>query len=109
MNTLLLLAALSSQITFDTTRVGDMYTITPQVLLTENCVCQVEILATREGEGGQSRTRQRKTVQFIANQPASLMRLSMNIEAQDSVDIVVTVTDGKSVNLSRHWTSQQKL
>ena len=51
MNTLLLLAALSSQITFDTTRVGDMYTITPQVLLTENCLCQVQILATRQGGG----------------------------------------------------------
>lgn len=49
MNTLLLLAALSSQITFDTTRVGDMYTITPQVLLTENCLCQVQVLATRQG------------------------------------------------------------
>lgn len=109
MNTLLLLAALSSQITFDTTRVGDMYTITPQVLLTENCLCQVQILATRQGEGGQSRTQQRKTVQFIANQPTSLMRLSMNIDAQDSVDIVVTVTDGQSVNLSQRWTSQQTL
>jgi curli production protein len=85
-----------------------MYTITPQVLLTENCLCQVQILATRQG-GGQSRTQQRKTIQFIANQPTSLMRLSMNIEAQDSVDIVVTVTDGQSVNLSQRWTSQQTL
>lgn len=109
MNTLLLLAALSSQITFDTNRVGDMYTITPQVLLTENCVCQVQLLATRQGEGGQSRTEQRKTMQFIANQPTPLMRLSMNIGAQDSVDIVVTITDGQSLKLSQHWTSQQKL
>ena len=37
------------------------------------------------------------------------MRLSMNIEAQDNVDIVVTVTDGQSVNLSQRWTSQQML
>lgn len=109
MNTLLLLAALSSQITFDTSRDGDMYTITPQILLTEDCLCQVQILATRQGEAGQSRTQQRKTIQFTANQPTSLMRLSMNIEPKDSVDIVVTVTDGQSVNLSRHWTSQETL
>lgn len=109
MHTLLLLAALSSQITFDTTRVGDMYTITPQILLTEDCVCQVQILATRQGEAGQSRTQQRKTIQFAANQPTPLMRLSMNIEPKDSVDIVVTVTDGQSVNLSRHWTSGETL
>lgn len=109
MNTLLLLAALSSQITFDTTRVGDMYTITPQILLTEDCLCQVQILATRQGEAGQSRTQQRKTIQFTANQPTPLMRLSMNIEPKDSVDIVVTVTDGQSVNLSQHWTFQETL
>ncbi|SCC43285.1 curli assembly chaperone CsgC [Kosakonia oryziphila] len=109
MNTLLLLAALTSQITFDTNRVGDMYTITPRVLLAENCVCQVQILATRQGEGGQSRTEQRKTIQIVANQPTPLMRLSMNIEARDSVDIVVTVTDGQSLNLSQHWVSQQKI
>ena len=109
MNTLLLLAALSSQITFDTTRDGDMYTITPQILLTEDCLCQVQILATRQGEAGQSRTQQRKTIQFTANQLTPLMRLSMNIEPKDSVDIVVTVTDGQSVNVSQHWTSQETL
>lgn len=35
MNTLLLLAALSNQITFATTQQGDIYTITPQVTLTQ--------------------------------------------------------------------------
>ena len=34
MNALLLLAALSSQITFNTTQQGDVYTIIPEVTLT---------------------------------------------------------------------------
>lgn len=38
MNALLLLAALSSQITFNTTQQGDMYTIIPEVTLL-NLVC----------------------------------------------------------------------
>jgi curli production protein len=108
MHTLILLAALSSQITFDTAQQGEMYTITPRVVLSENCVCQVQILATREGEGGQSRTQQRKTIEFTANQPTSLMRLSMNISPQDNVNITVTVTDGHSLHLSQQWSPQNR-
>ena len=37
MNALLLLAALSSQITFNTTQQGDVYTIIPEVTLTQSC------------------------------------------------------------------------
>ncbi len=40
MNTLILLAALSSQITFNTSQQGDMTTIIPQVTLTTPCDCQ---------------------------------------------------------------------
>lgn len=49
MNTLLLLAALSSQITFNTTQQGDVYTIIPEVTLTQSCLCRVQILSLREG------------------------------------------------------------
>ncbi len=41
MNALLLLAALSSQITFNTTQQGDVYTIIPEVTLTQSCLCRV--------------------------------------------------------------------
>lgn len=56
MHTLLLLAALSNQITFTTTQQGDIYTVIPQVTLNEPCVCQVQILSVRDGVGGQSHT-----------------------------------------------------
>lgn len=52
MHTLLLLAALSNQITFITTQQGDIYTVIPQVILSEPCVCQVQILSVRNGTGG---------------------------------------------------------
>lgn len=60
MNALLLLAALSSQITFNTTQQGDMYTIIPEVTLTQSCLCRVQILSLREGSSGQSQTKQEK-------------------------------------------------
>lgn len=49
MNTLILLAALSSQITFKTSQQGNMTTIIPQVTLTHACDCQVQILSVRQG------------------------------------------------------------
>lgn len=57
MNALLLLAALSSQITFNTTQQGDVYTIIPEVTLTQSCLCRVQILSLREGSSGQSKKR----------------------------------------------------
>ncbi len=54
MHTLLLIAALANQITFNTTQQGDMYTIIPQVTLTQPCVCEVQVLAIRKGEGGKA-------------------------------------------------------
>lgn len=95
MNTLLLLAALSSQITFNTTQQGDVYTIIPEVTLTQSCLCRVQILSLREGSSGQSQTKQEKTLSLPANQPIALTKLSLNISPDDRVKIVVTVSDGR--------------
>lgn len=103
MHTLLLLAALSNQITFNTTQQGDIYTIIPQVTLTNPCVCQVQILALREGVSGQSQSQQKKTLSLPANQPIDLTKLSLNISAQDTVKIIVTVSDGQALHLSQQW------
>lgn len=103
MNTLILLAALSSQITFQTSQQGNMTTIIPQVTLTDSCDCQVQIVSLREGQSGQSSSRQQNTLFIPANQAIDLMRLSLNISAGDTVTIVVTVTDGKALHLSQQW------
>ena len=103
MNTLILLAALSSQITFQTSQQGNMTTIIPQVTLKESCDCQVQIVSLREGQSGQSSSRQQNTLFIPANQAIDLMRLSLNISAGDTVTIVVTVTDGKALHLSQQW------
>ncbi len=65
MNALLLLAALSSQITFNTTQQGDVYTIIPEVTLTQSCLCRVQILSLREGSSGAKSDEARKDP-FIA-------------------------------------------
>ena len=103
MHPLLLLVALSSQITFDTAQDGDIYTVTPQVTLSQSCVCQVQISATRSGSAGQSTSVQRHSVTITANQPVALARLRMIISPQDKASITVTVTDGQSLQLSQRW------
>lgn len=103
MNTLILLAALSSQISFKTSHQGNMTTIIPQVTLTEACDCQVQVLSIRQGQGGQSTSRQQNTLSIPANQTIDLMRLRLNIGTGDRVSVVVTVSDGKSLHLSQQW------
>ena len=103
MNTFILLAALASQITFSTSQQANVTTIIPQVTLADACECQVEVLSVRQGQGGQSTSRQKNTLFIPANQTIDLMRLSLNIDAGDTVKIVVTITDGKSLHLSQQW------
>ncbi|HCQ7755712.1 curli assembly chaperone CsgC [Citrobacter sp. 50677481] len=103
MQTVLLLAALSSQITFSTHQQGEMYTIIPQVTLTQPCLCQIQILTLREGLAGRSQSMQKKTLSLPANQAIDLTKLSLTISPQDTVKIVVTVSDGQSLHLSQQW------
>jgi curli production protein len=108
MNTLILLAALSSQITFKTSQQENMTTIVPQLTLAQSCDCQVQIVSVREGQGGQSSSRQQNTLFIPANQTIDLMRLSLNINEGDTVKIVVTVSDGKSLHLSQQWSPAER-
>ena len=85
MNTLLLLAALTSQITFQTATEGEMLTIIPQVMVTEPCLCQVQILTSRSGPGGQSTSRQQNTVSLPANQTVNLSRMTVNAGPNDNL------------------------
>lgn len=106
MHTLLLLAALSSQITFNTTRDGDNYTITPLVQVTQDCVCQVQVITEREGAAGVSQSRQRNMMTLPANQTTAVSRIRLNISARDNVKIIVTVSDGQSLHLAQQWPAE---
>ncbi|MBB9726231.1 curli assembly protein CsgC, partial [Escherichia coli] len=85
MNALLLLAALSSQITFNTTQQGDVYTIIPEVTLTQSCLCRVQILSLREGSSGQSQTKQEKTLSLPANRKRLARTVLIFTESSDQL------------------------
>ncbi len=106
MHTLLLLAALSSQITFKTTHDGENYTIIPQVQVIEDCVCEVQVITERTGLAGTSQSRQRNTLSLAANKTTDISRLRMNISPGDNVKVTVTVSDGESLHLAQQWQAE---
>ncbi|WP_422691443.1 curli assembly chaperone CsgC [Citrobacter cronae] len=71
--------------------------------LAQPCVCEVQVLAVRKGEGGQSQSQQKTSLSVPANRPIELTKLSFNISPGDSVKIIVTVSDGQSLHLSQQW------
>ncbi|WP_330982082.1 MULTISPECIES: curli assembly chaperone CsgC [Enterobacterales] len=108
MNTLLIAAVLTNSIAFNVTHQGDMYTITPQVTVTQPCQCQVNIQTVREGSGGTSNIQQSKTLKLPANQPIEVSRMQLTISPSDTVKVVVTLTDGQALHLSAQWPSAER-
>ena len=106
MNSLILAVALTNSIAFNVTHQGDIYTITPQVTVTQPCECRVNIQTLREGSGGTSTIQQSKTLKLPANQPIDLSRMQLNISQNDTVRVVVTLSDGQSLNLSAQWPTE---
>jgi curli production protein len=109
MHTLILLAALANQLTFDTRQQGNIFTIEPVATLTTDCRCAMKLTAMRSGKAGQSTSSQSSTVAIKANEPIKLARLSLNIDPGDSVTLTVTLTDGKDINLQQQWTPPGKI
>ncbi len=103
MHTLILLAALSNQLTFATQQQGNIYTIEPVATLTSDCQCSMKLTATRSGKAGQSSSNQLSNVAIKANEPIKLARLSLNIDPGDKVILSVTLTNGKDINLQKTW------
>lgn len=108
MNSLLIAAALTNSIAFNVSHQGDIYTITPQVTVTQPCQCQVSIQTVREGAGGTSNIQQRKNLSLPANQPIEVSRMQLNISQNDTVKVVVTLTDGQSLHLSAQWPTAER-
>lgn len=108
MNSLLIAVALTNSIAFNVTHQGEMYTITPQVTVTVPCQCRVSIHTTRQGEGGSSNIQQSKILSLPANQPIDLSRMQLNISQNDTVKVVVTLTDGQALNLTAQWPNTER-
>lgn len=109
MNSLLLATAvLSNSIVFNVSHQGDMYTISPQITVSQACQCRVNIQTVRQGAGGNSSIQQSKTLNIPANRPIEVSQLSLNIGKHDTVKVVVTLTDGQALHMSAQWPTEER-
>lgn len=109
MNSLLIAVAISNSIAFNVSHQGEIYTITPQVTVARPCECRVSIQTLREGAGGSSTIQQSKVLSLPANQPIDLSKMRLTIARNDTVKIVVTLTDGQTLHLSAQWPETERI
>jgi curli production protein len=109
MHTLLLLAALGNQLTFDTQQQGNVYTVVPMATLTQDCQCTVKLTALSSGTAGQSNSSQSNHIFIKSNEPTKLSFLRLTLSPGDRITIMVTVTDGKDIHLEKQWASPESV
>ncbi|NIF32374.1 curli assembly protein CsgC [Enterobacter sp. Cy-643] len=108
MHTLVLLAALSSQLTFNTRQQENIYTITPIAMLAADCRCTMTLVATKTGPSGKSSSHQSSELFIKAHQTVDLSQLSLNIDPGDNVTVTVILSDGKAFHLEQQWQNPGK-
>lgn len=105
MHALVLLAALTNHIAFDAAQNGSLWTIVPQVTLSEDCECQIQLEAIRKSASGNSNTTQRSRALIKSHQPYTVSRIQINAEPGDELTITVSVSDGNMIHLTKQWSS----
>ncbi|MCS2163088.1 curli assembly protein CsgC [Scandinavium sp. H11S7] len=103
MQSIILAALVVGKLSFDTHREKEMLTIIPMITLPVACECQVTVETQRKGDSGQSISRQQSMVSIPSDTPLSLGTLMINAPSSDEIQISVTVSNGKEVNLSNSW------
>lgn len=99
----MLLAALASQISFHASQQGTAYILRPEVVVARNCRCAVMLEVIRHGQGGEFHSRQQRQLLLYAQRPQTLAQLRLTLEAHDDARVIVTVSDGESINIINEW------
>lgn len=99
----MLLAALASQISFHASQQGTAYILRPDVVVARNCRCVVTLEVIRHGQGGEIHSRQQRQLLLYAQRPQTLAQLRLTLKAHDDARVIVTVSDGESINIINEW------
>lgn len=99
MISLLLAAAISQPLWFDNQHNGQLYVVTPMVHLQTECQCDYRLKMLKTGISGTSTSVQQSAVTIAANTDVALTRISFNLQQGDSVQIYLSLNDGKQVSL----------
>ncbi len=109
MHLLLIAAALSNQLWFETQQQDDTLLVTPMATLTDDCSCQMTINVIHQGQSGQSNSSQSGNVIIKGQHPQPLASMMLDIPHGEWTQITVTLSDNKGILLQQSWSSPAKV
>ncbi|ROU10280.1 curli assembly protein CsgC [Kluyvera ascorbata] len=109
MHLLLIAAALSNQLWFETQQQDNALVITPMATLVDDCRCQLTINVVHQGQSGQSNSSQSGSVLLKGQHPQPLANMTLELPHGEWTQITVTLSNSKGVLLQQSWSSPARV
>lgn len=109
MHLLLIAAALSNQLWFETQQQDNALVITPMATLVDDCRCQLTINVVHQGQSGQSNSSQSGSVLLKGQHPQPLASMTLELPRGEWTQITVTLSNSKGVLLQQSWSSPARV
>lgn len=105
MHLLLIAAALSNQLWFETEQHASTLVVSPMATLLDDCHCRLTINVVHQGQSGQSNSSQSGEIMIKGKQPLQLASMTLDIPHGEWTQITVTLSDSKGIILQQSWQS----
>ena len=105
MHLLLIAAALSNQLWFETQQQDSALVVTPMATLTDDCHCRLTINVVHQGQSGQSNSSQSGNIMIKAQHPQQLASMTLDMPHGEWTQITVTLSDSKGIIAQQSWHS----
>ncbi|HDG1683322.1 TPA: aggregative fimbriae synthesis protein [Kluyvera ascorbata] len=109
MHLLLIAAALSNQLWFETQAQAETVVITPMASVTSDCDCQLTINIIHQGQSGTSNSSQSGQVTLKAQRPQQLASLHLDIPLGEWTQITVILSNQQGVIMQQSWSSPARV
>ncbi|EOI3557821.1 curli assembly chaperone CsgC [Cronobacter dublinensis] len=106
---LLMIAALSGEVAFNTQPQGTGWQVTPVVTVAHPCLCRIEMELHRQGRAGSVVTQQRKVLTLSPDTPLALSTFFLNLAADDIITLRVIVSDSGAASFYGQWSPPGRL
>lgn len=109
MHLLLIAAALSNQLWFDTQQQADAVIITPMVTLADDCQCQLTVSVIHQGTSGQSSSSQRGSITLEGKKPQPLASMTLTLPPGEWAQVTVTLSNRQGIIVQQSWQSSARV
>ena len=109
MHVLLIAAALSNQLWFETQPQAESVVITPVAKLADDCNCQLTISVIHQGQSGTSNSSQSGNVTLKGQQSQPLASMTLDIPHGEWTQITVTLSNRDGIIVQQSWSSPTRV